>query len=333
VQAVTAEQRDLSRTLAYTGSVEPVKAARMASPAEGPIVECPVREGDSVRKGQVLARVGRSRIAETGLEAAREELRRQEAESARVEQLVRSGSLPGEQMDAARANLKRAEAQVAAMETGAGDYEIEAPWDGVVSHVWIAEGNYVSPRAPLVELFDPDSLVVRIAVPEQQALAVDIGQPVHVRLDAHPGRVFAGTITRVYPELERTTRTLTAEVNLTDAPRLLTGMFARVDVTVETAKNAIVVPESALVVLPDGQTVAYVVEGELAVQRRVTTGLEAGGAVAVADGIRVGERVITRGHEALRDGAPVKVMGATTTPLRPDQSPAAATPEKAPSTP
>ena len=309
VQVAQAVQRDLRKTLTYTGSVEPVKVARMASPAEGPIVECTVREGDTVAGGQVLVRVGRSRIAETGLAAAREELRRQEAEFKRTEQLVESGALPGDQLDAARANLKRAEAQVAAMETGAGDYAVAAPWDGVVSRVWVAEGNYVAPRTPLVELYDPASLVVRLSVPEQQALAVVAGQSVRVALDAYPGRRFDGRITRVYPELERTTRTLTAEAVLEEDIRLLSGMFARVDVTVETLTDAVVIPEGALVVLPNGETVVFVVDGEKAVRRNVETAMEAGGFVAVKSGVQPGETVVTRGNEALKDGVSVKVMG------------------------
>lgn len=309
VQVAKAETRDLLKILAFTGSVEPVKAARMASPAEGPIMECSVREGDYVKKGQILVKVGRSRIADTGLEAAREELRRQESEFKRVEQLVKSGALPGEQLDVARSNLKRAEAQVAAMETGAGDYEIAAPWDGVVSKVWISEGNYISPRAPLVELFEPASLVVRISIPEQQALAVQADQPVSIVLDAYPDRHFGGKIVRVYPELERATRTLTAEAVVSDDVRLMSGMFARVEVAVQTLTDAVVVPEGALVVLPNGETIAFVLEDGKAVRRKVKTAMEAGGAVAIESGIQGGEMVITRGNDALKDSAPVQVMG------------------------
>ncbi|MCA1809957.1 MAG: efflux RND transporter periplasmic adaptor subunit, partial [Lentisphaerae bacterium] len=310
VQVTKVVQRELSRTLAYTGSVEPVKVARMASPAEGPIVACSVREGDTVEKGQVLVRVGRSRIAETGLIAAREEQRRQESEFKRVEQLVKSGALPGDQLDTVRANLRRAEAQVAAMETGADDYAVEAPWAGVVSRVWISEGNYVAPRTPLVELYDPASLVVRMAVPEQQVLAVSAEQAVDITLDAYPGKRFTGRITRVYPELERTSRTVTVEAVLDADIRLLSGMFARVDVVVETVKEALVVPDNALLVMPDGATVVFVLDGDKARRRKVEPGLEAGGFIAISSGIASGETVVTRGHEALKDGAPVKVMGA-----------------------
>lgn len=310
VQVANAERRDLALVQTYTGSVEPVKVARMASPAEGPVVACAVREGDAVTNGQMLVKVGRSRIAESGLDAAREEFRRQESEFKRVERLVHSGALPGDQLDAARANLKRAEAQLAAMETGAGDYEIAAPWDGIVSKVWISEGNYVAPRAPLVELYDPASLVVRFSVPERRALSIAAGQTVAVTLDAYPGRKFMGRIVRVYPELDRGTRTVTAEAVLEGEARLLSGMFARVEVEVEKQSAAVVIPEAALVVLPNGETVVFVVEGEKAARRKVNTGLEAGGLVAIVSGVEPGELVVTCGQDALKDGAALKVMGA-----------------------
>jgi membrane fusion protein (multidrug efflux system) len=222
---------------------------------------------------------------------------------------VKSGSLPGEQMDTARSSLKQAEAKVAAMKTGADDYEIRAPWDGVVSHVWSMEGGYVSPRENLLEIYAPESLIVRFFIPEQEALTVHAGQSVQVSLDAYAGRSFKAEIIRVYPKLERMTRTLTAEAALRDEIKLLSGMFARVETPVQTIKDAVVVPESALVILPDGTAAAFVIEGEIAMRRKVKVALEAGGFIAVAGGIEPGEMVVTRGHDMLKDGVAVQVIG------------------------
>lgn len=118
VMVETVPRRALARGLELTGSIEPTKVARMASPAEGPILECKVREGDRVQAGDRVVRVGRSQAAESAMEAATEELKKQTAEVERVEQLVQSGAIPGEQVDAVRANLKRAEALLAAPRTG-----------------------------------------------------------------------------------------------------------------------------------------------------------------------------------------------------------------------
>lgn len=309
VQVAKAEVRDLVRRTIFTGSVEPVRLARMASPAEGPIAECAVREGDRVSEGQRLVLVGRSGTAESGLAAAREELRRQEAEFNRVEQLVASGSLAGEQLDMARVALTRAQAQVVAAETGADDYEIRAPWDGVVSRVWVAEGNYVAPRTPLVEVYDPTSLHVRFSVPEQDVRRLKAGLPVGVTLDAWPGRAFKGTVERVYPQPDAATRTFTVEASLNADVQLLSGLFARVEVPVETAADAVVVPSGALLTLPSGATVVFVAQEEKALRRPVKTGLETGGLVEIKEGVAAGEDVIVRGQESLKDGAAIKIMG------------------------
>lgn len=314
VRVAKAQKRDLSKVVTYTGSVEPVRVARMASPAEGPIVECSVREGDTVQAGQRLARVGRSRIADTALVAAQEDLRRLEAEFKRVEQLVKSGSLPGEQLDSARASLKRAEAQVAAMETGKADYDIASPWPGIVSEVWIAEGDYVAPRAPLVAIFDPASLLVRFSVPERDLPSIQTGLKVQVTLDAYPGRVIPAEIVRVFPGLDPATRTVTIEAELREEARLWRGLFARVTIPLRTLKDAVVAPDGALLVLPNGEAVMFVVADGKATLRKVRVALEAGGWLAVESGIAEGDMLVIRGHESLKDGAPVQVMDPSAKP-------------------
>lgn len=309
VRVEKAERRDLTRSSIYIGSVEPVRVARMASPAEGPIVKCAVREGDRVAKDEQLVRVGRSAMAEAGLEAAREELKRQEADFQRVERLVASGALAGEQLEIARAALKRAQAQVAGAETAAGDYDVRAPWAGVVSKVWVAEGNFVAPRVPLVDIYDTGSLRVRFGIPEEDVRRVVSGAGVRIALDAWPGRTFQGRVERVYPQLDALTRTLTVEATIASDVSLLSGLFARIEVPIETATGAVIIPSKALQTMPNGQTVVFVVQDEKAIRRNVSTGLEADGLVQIAEGVVPGEDVVVSGQESLKDGSAVKVMG------------------------
>lgn len=310
VQVETAQVRDLTRWAIYTGSIEPTRLARVASPAEGPIVECAVREGDMVKTGQTLVHVGRSRMAASNLAAAREDLERQRSDFSRVERLVQSGALPGEQLDIARAALRRAEAQVEAAETSADDYELRAPWDGVVSTVFVAEGNYVAPRAPLVELYDPASLRVRFTVPERDARLIEVGAKARIMLDAFPGQEFDARIERIYPRLDPSTRTLTVEAHLETDEALFAGLFARVATPLETLTETLAVPSGAPVALPDGSLAVFVVNDGRAERRRVHIGLEAEGYTQILDGVLPGELVVVRGQESLRDGASVRLLGA-----------------------
>ena len=301
--------RPLSRTLELTGSATPTRQARLASPGEGPIQNCRIREGDQAKRGERLVTIGRSGAAAAQVTAMAESMKEQQAELNRTKILVQSGAVPGSQLDTARAKYEGARALLAKAREMAGDYSVEAPWDGVVSKVLVKDGDFVAPRAPLVEMYDPHSLVIRLAVPEAQATEVFKGTPATVRLDAYPGKTFEGKVSLVYPELDTRMRTRTVEVTLGPQVALIPGMFARLNLNLQTEAEAVVVPGDAVLVLPNGEKVAYVLKDGKVQRRVVKTGLEAGGQVQVVSGVQPGEMVITAGNEKLKDGMAVKVQG------------------------
>ena len=304
-----AQVAPISRTLDLTGTATPTRQARLASPGEGPIQNCRVREGDQVKRGERVLTIGRSGAAAAQVTAMAESVKEQAAELNRTKILVQSGAIPGSQLDTARAKYEGARALMAKARESAGDYSVAAPWDGVVSKVLVKDGDFVAPRAPLVEMYDPNSLVIRLAVPEAQSTLVFKGMPVKVQMDAYPGKTFEGKISLVYPDLDTRMRTRTAEVKLDYPVALIPGMFARLQVVIETATDAVVVPGDAVLVLPNGEKVAFILKDGKAQRRVVQTGLEAGGQVQIVSGIQPGETVVTAGNEKLKDGMEVKAQG------------------------
>ena len=303
------EVAPLSRTLEVTGSATPTRQARLASPGEGPIQNCRVRKGAQVKRGERLVTIGRSGAAAAQVTAASESLKEQQAELNRMKILVQSGAVPGSQLDTARAKYEGARALLAKARELAGDYSVAAPWDGVVSKVLVKDGDFVAPRAPLVEMHDPHSLVIRLAVPEAQATEIFKGTPAQVQLDAYPGKTFEGKISLVYPDLDTRMRTRTAEVTLDYPIALIPGMFARLQVMLETATDAVVVPGDAVLVMPSGEKVAFILKNGKAHRRVVQTGMEAEGRVQIVSGIQPGEIVVTAGNEKVQDGMEVKPQG------------------------
>lgn len=317
VKVETVRAATLSKTMALTGSVAPSRTARMASPAEGPVEvcetqNCMVREGDRVTQGQVLMQIGRKKAAEAQLAAARQVLNEQEAEFRRLEQLVRAGAIPGSELDAARSRCETARAELTKIRESNEDYVVKAPWDGVVFRVHVTEGDYVAPRMPLIEIFDPESLVVKLAVPEAQSTEVNEGTPVRVQLDAHVGGTFTGKISRVYPQLDERMRTRTVEAALDDPVDLIPGMFARVEVILARYPDAVTVPAEALRVNAAGEKTVFVLHNGKALGRKVQTGIEEAGRVQITTGVQAGDRVVVAGNETLTDGAAVKAQGEKT---------------------
>ncbi|MBN2594495.1 MAG: efflux RND transporter periplasmic adaptor subunit, partial [Sedimentisphaerales bacterium] len=140
---------------------------------------------------------------------------------------------------------------------------------------------------------------------------VQKGMPVETELDAYPGQKFKGEIIRIYPELNRQTRTRTAEAVIiyNNEISLLPGMFTRIRLVLETVENAVLIPDKAIVLNTKNEPTAFVIVGEKAEARKLTLGLEKNLMVQVIEGVRPGEMVVVEGNEKLKTGAAVKVIG------------------------
>ena len=290
-----------------TGSVEPTTVAGLASPAEGPVLECSVREGDAVRAGQTVVRIGRQASAQALRASAAEELRRQNEEFKRVSVLVREKALSGDQLDLARASLERAKAALAQADQAAGDYVVTAPWDGIVSQVHVADGNFVAPRETLVDLYDPASLVLRFTVAEDQAFVLKPGSKVLAVFDGLGDKEFELEIVRAYPGLDRRLRTRAFEARLPEKVVFIPGMFGRLRAVLHE-ESVMTVPIDAVVVQGGKHIVFRVVDGK-ASRRQIETGFEQDGRVLVRSGLEPGDKIIVGGIERVKDGAGVRVPG------------------------
>ncbi len=257
----------------------------------------------------------------------------------RVEALTKSGAIPGEAAEKARleyvkcrtqfvsANqelamleagptktavavqeslVKEAQARLGTAQARLAECVIASPFAGVVSRVFVRPGDLATARAPLLEVMDTSSLAVRFAVPESLAATIRPGAQAAISLEAYPGRTFEAKVQRVYPQVDRQTRTRTAEAVITEPVDLVPGLFARVAVTARQVEAAVIVPDQAVLTTPQKDKIVFVLQQGKAVRRVVTTGLEQGRRVQILQGVQAGESVLVAGHENLRDGAEVR---------------------------
>ncbi len=320
VRVTPAQEGPIAKTLNLTGSVTATKIAKMGSPAEGPILLCQVREGDTVTAGQLLLAIGRNKTADAMVQAAQDALAREQEEWKRITKLVESGAIAAEELETANLRVSRAKAELAKAMESLEDYQIKAPWNGVVSKVFVKDGYYVAPRESLLEMYDPASTVIEFAIPEAQAAMVHMGMPVEVELDAYPAQSFQGKLTKIYPELSPQTRTRTAEAALfyQDRITLLPGMFARIRLILETVEKAVLIPDKAIVSNAKNEPTAFVLIQEKTdpsglpktkvEARKLTLGIEKNRTVQVIEGIKPGERVVVEGNEKLKNGTDVNVI-------------------------
>lgn len=309
VTVAAVESGEITRTLQLNGAIEAFRVARLASPAEGPVIHLQVREGDAVAAGNRLLSIGRKTGVDALIASLEEELKKEEDNLNRTKKLVESTALPGEQLDIARASYERVKAQLVRARESEGDYNVVAPFAGLVSRLLVSEGDFVAPRAALVEIYDPATLVLRAAVPERHAAALKMDMPADIRLDAYPDRAFTGRISRLYPYLDAQMRTRTIEITINESVDLLPGMFGRLELILESIADAQIIPAQAILVTQKGERMVFIAEEGKAVQRKVTTGIEEKRRVQILSGVKEGEQVIVSGQEKLKDGAAIRLPG------------------------
>lgn len=309
VTVAQALKGEIVHAIELNGTVKPYRLARLASPAEGPVLKLQAREGDAVNVGKTLLTIGRKRSVDALIAYLTEELQKEEDNLNRTRRLVEGKALPGEELDKAKANFERIRSQLASAQESSRDYRIAAPFSGMVSRLFVSEGDFVAPRSALAEIYDPATLVLRATVNERYAAMLKMDMPSDITLDAYPNRSVTGRISRLYPYLDDRTRARTIEISIDQEVDLLPGMFGRIRLLVDTVPDAVTVPVNALLVTPRGDSIVFVVRDGKAVRRKVTVGIEDAGRLQILSGVNPEERVIVSGNEKLKDGSPIRLLG------------------------
>ncbi|MFW6028204.1 MAG: efflux RND transporter periplasmic adaptor subunit [bacterium] len=239
----------------------------------------------------------RMEVAEAELASTRENLRMLKAGPTETEIAVQESA------------VKQAEAKLALAKAHLAECLITAPFDGVITAVHVRRGDLATPRSPLLEMYAPESLVVRFSVPEAQASAVRPGHRLQATLDALDGRSFDAEITRVYPQLNEAMRTRTVEAKLTEPAEIVPHMFARLKLELRRADDAVLVPAEAVLTAPTGENYVFVVNQGKAHRQVIEVGIEQENTIQVLGGLEPSQRVVVAGQAALRDGQPVRVPG------------------------
>ena len=186
-------------------------------------------------------------------------------------------------------------------------FRISSPFDGVVGELSVREGMTVASGAPLFRLNGVATVWVYAEVPEAAARDVRPGNTVEARASAFPGSVFKGRVSAILPEVNASTRTLKARVELANPDgRLVPGMFATVDFASTPRRDAVLVPSEALI-RTGKRTIIIVARGDgRFAPVDVETGIEGNGQTEILKGIRAGDNVVVSGQFLIDSEANLK---------------------------
>ena len=286
----------------------------------------PVREGDGVKAGALVARLDlteESVQSESVLAQSRATYEEAEKNLKRIEGLFDKGMLAQQDLDAARRTYEVARSQYQAATSDAGVKQaysvIRAPFSGVVAKKYTEVGEMLLPGKQIVTIVNPDRIYVLATIDEVDVGRLKLDQPVSITVDAFPGEQFTGKIGRISPivsggKLETRTADVWVYFKKRDA-RLKPGMSADVEILITTRAEVLSVP-SQCVIEREGRKQVFVAEAKsfkpggtaVARLRPVELGETNWTFTEIRSGLAEGEYVITTPEtEGLKDGGKVKM--------------------------
>jgi RND family efflux transporter MFP subunit len=325
VSASVVTEGQATTLLSATGYVEADTKADLSPKITSKVTALYVTEGDTVRKGQVLARLDRTDL-DAQLADAKAAWVNADAELKRQRALLGAGLASQSAVDAAVASEASGRAKVRYVEAQQDYAEIRAPFSGRVIAKRAHVGEAVSPfGAPgqgssnggaIVTLVDFSTLYVGADVNESNLGRLNADQPAELTLDAYPDHVYRGHLLQIIPTADRSKGTVKVKVAFEDPDaKILPEMSARVNFTEKktagepAAKTRVTIPKSAIAAEAGKSGVFLISEGK-AVFREIETGAENSGQVEVRKGLQGGERLVAEpGKTALKNGDKIKVKG------------------------
>ena len=347
VTVATIGSGDVESLVANTraGTIRSCQRSKLSLPAGGTVAELYVKNGDRVKRGQLLLRLwnddqkARLDQATAQLEAAKlnvqeicEAAARDQRDAKRSDTLAKKKVISDDALDTARTRAQvsahsceraKVQTQVALAQQELQQALLDqtrliAPFDGVVAEINGEVGEYVTPSPPgvatppAVDLIADNCLYVRAPIDEVDAAAIRVGMPARITLDAFRGRTFTGVVTRIAPyvqDYEKQARTVDVEARFEPLPsdiQLLIGYSADIEVILQRHGNVLRVPTEAIF---DTNHVLAVDQDNVLRKRSIEIGLSNWSWSEVKSGLKAGDRVLlTLDTPGAVDGAKVVIQ-------------------------
>lgn len=317
VAVATPQQETWPTTLAAVANLTSSQGITVKTELDGLVRRVAFTSGATVAAGDSLVDLDTSREEAQlkGLDAA---VRLAELSLNRARDLREKSTNSAADLDTAEAACTQAQAAAQDLRVVIAKKHIVAPFAGRLGIQQVYPGQFLKAGDSVVELESLDPIYADFGLPQQNVPVLHPGLPVQVTIDAFPGRSFPGTIAAVDPRITDETRNVRVRAVLGNADGALRpGMFGHAEVVLPAHKSVLVLPSTAVVYSPYGNSV-YVIEHGVAQQRFVQTGPQRGDLIVVLHGLEPGDQVVTAGQFKLRNGMPVTINNA----IVPDANPA-----------
>ncbi|GMU86027.1 MAG: acriflavin resistance protein [Ignavibacteriales bacterium] len=335
VKVYKVQPEELSQYIKLTGMVTASKDQMVFSKTSERIEELPVKPGDYVSEGQIIARQysalfkQTAGVAKAGAENAKAQYILAEANYKRMERLYAQKAISPQQFEqaemqfkAAKAGLDAAEAQYLSAKEQLENCYVKAPFSGVVAAVMVELNQMLPAGQPVAQIIDPRNMKAKVRVSAKDLQSVKKGYNSDILVPALNGKMYKGKVVNLDQAIDPVSKTFEAEIMITNPDaELKSGLYAEFLIISRTIKDAIIVPENSILsqtaVTINKETgtqqnsrkyFIFVVDNQRAKIKEVSVGLTSSGRSEITNGLSVNEQVIVVGNNIVQDGQLVSIV-------------------------
>lgn len=295
----------LENKLTTTGTLLANEEVELRSEISGRITGVHFQEGSRVAKGSLLLKINDSEL-QAQLKRKESEEKLALSDESRKKSLFDAHAISQEEYDKSLNALRIVQADMEVTKSQIAKTDIRAPFNGVIGLRHVSEGGYLSPNMLAATMQEVDPMKVEFSVPEKYAHQLKDGLEIAIQI-GESKEIHRGVVYAVESKIDLSTRTMRARARVPNPDgRLIPGSFARIDITLESIPNAMVIPSGALIPELDGAKV-YVCENGSAKSVPVQTGLRTDRAIQVVEGLSANDTLIVTGLLQLTEGRKVQI--------------------------
>jgi len=313
VGSTVADAKIWEATLSAVGSIAGAQSVQVAAETPGTVVKIYFDSGQLVKQGQPLVDLD-SRTESAQVSALQSQAALAKTNVERARRLLDIGAIARSEYDDASNELARAESALSALRAQIGQKSVRAPFSGKTGIRAVNMGQYLAPGTMITTLESQGGLYVDFSLPQDKLQSVAVGNDVRITLRSEATSI-EGKITAIDPTIDPVTRNIKLRASVSDPGNLRSGMYVTVEVVLPTQSQFIAVPQTAVVHATYGDSVFIIEDGKnpmgqpnkVVRQAFVKLGPARGDFVAITEGLKAGQTVVSEGAFKLRNGAPVIV--------------------------
>jgi membrane fusion protein (multidrug efflux system) len=290
----------LKESIVITGNIQADESVDLRTESAGKVTKIFFSEGAKVKQGELLLKINDQELkAQYDRAKARQKLAEEQEYRQRI--LLKKEAISQQEYDIVFTELQSLKAETELINAQLAKTELRAPFAGQLGLRMISVGDYITPTSTITKLVKNDKVKITFSIPEKYSNSMKKNAEIIFMVEGND-RKYKANVYAIEPMIDENTRTLQVRAIANNDGELIPGSFSKVELGLKEIKNAILVPNQAIIPILKGKKV-YTVENGLAKEVIIETGIRNDQFIQVTSGLNVGDTVITTGIMSIKNGS------------------------------